>query len=138
MPSITRKVFIKAGPEEVFDLVARIEDFPLYSTYIKDIKKVSPGVYHWRVELLKVPMEWEARVIESERPVRLAWESFSGVLNRGSYDMKPVTGGVQVTFKMEFHLESDLLAIFTAPVLDLVTSKVAGELLENIKKRLEV
>lgn len=137
MPSIARKVFIKTTPKEVFDLVERVEDFPLYCTYIKNIKKISPGVYRWRVEFLTVPFEWEARVIESKRPERFAWESFSGVSNAGSYEIKPSENGTAVTFKMEFHLEPGLLAIFSAPVLDRLASKVAEELLRNIKKRLE-
>ena len=134
MPSITRKVFIKAKPEEVFDLLTRVEDFPLYCSYVKGIKKLSPGVYRWRVEFLSIPFEWEARVIESKRPQKFAWESFRGISNRGSYDIRPSDNGATVSFKMEFHLEPGLLALFTTPVLDRLASEVAGELLRNVKK----
>ncbi|GMR04489.1 MAG: hypothetical protein BMS9Abin23_0387 [Thermodesulfobacteriota bacterium] len=137
MPSITKEVFIKAPPWEVFDLIADIEDFSRYSSYIKEIKKISPGVYRWKVEFFGLKLEWDSRIIESKRPVRLAWESIRGVFNAGSYDLKPADDGTEVTFKMQYRLHSGLIGVFTAHILDQLHSKVAWEVLTNIKNKLE-
>ena len=136
MPSITREVAINAAPEEVFDLIARVEDFAMHSAFIKEVKEVSPRTYRWKVRLLGVPLEWEAAVVEFKRPVRFAWRSRSGVHNAGSYDLKPEGNTTRVTFRMEYSLGGPFEALL-APLLKRIMASVAGELLDSIKKELE-
>lgn len=137
MSSITQKIFIKASPDEVFDLIAGVEDFSKYSSYIKEIKKVADRKYRWRVELLGFTFEWEADVSEYRRPERFAWRSSEGVFNAGSYELRPSLGGTEVVFRMEFRLTGSPIEAVIAPVLGPLISIVAGELLGEIKKRLE-
>ncbi len=137
MSSISEKVFINAPPERVFDLICRIEDFAGYSSHIKEIKEVSPGIYRWRIEFMGFTLEWEAIVVESTRPERFAWRSSTGVFNTGSYELKGISGGTEVAFKMEFSLTGSPLEAVIAPLLNRIIAHVAEELLVKIKARLE-
>ncbi len=137
MPSISEKLFINAQPERVFDLISRVEDFAGYSSHIKEIKEVSPGIYRWRIEFLGFTLEWEAIVVESKRPERFAWRSSTGVFNTGSYELKERAGGTEVAFKMEFSLTGNPIEAVIAPLLNQIIAHVAEELLVKIKARLE-
>jgi uncharacterized membrane protein len=137
MPSINRTVFINAPPEEVFDLICRVEDFSVYSSHIKEIKQVSPGVYRWRAEFLGFTLEWEATVTESIRPERFAWISSKGVFNTGRYTLKKRDGGTDIAFQMEFSLTGSPLERIIAPLLNEIISHVAEEMLLKVKARLE-
>lgn len=137
MSSISEKVFIDAPPDEVFDLICRVEAFAGYSNHIKEIKEVSPGIYRWRIEFLGFTLEWEAIVVESKRPERFAWRSYKGVFNTGSYELKEREGGTEVAFNMEFSLTGNPLEAVIAPLLNQIIAHVAEELLVKIKHELE-
>ncbi len=137
MSSISEKVFIDAPPDEVFDLICRVEAFAGYSSHIKEIKEVSPGIYRWRIEFLGFTLEWEAIVVESKRPERFAWRSYIGVFNSGSYELNEREGGTEVAFKMEFSLTGNPLEAVIAPLLNRIIAHVAEELLVKIKHELE-
>ncbi len=137
MPSISRTVLINAPPEEVFDLICRVEDFSGYSSHIKEVRQISPGVYCWRAEFLGFTLEWEATITESIRPERFAWSSSKGVFNTGRYTLKERDGSTEVALQMEFSLTGSPLEILIAPMLNEITSHVAEELLLKVKARLE-
>jgi uncharacterized membrane protein len=137
MSSISEKLFINAQPERVFDLICRVEDFVGYSSHIKEITEVSPGIYRWRVEFLGFTLKWEAIVIESRRPERFAWRSSKGVFNTGCYELKESAGGTEVAFEMEFSLTGSPLEAVIAPLLNRIIAHVAEDLLIKIKHELE-
>ncbi len=137
MPSINRTVIINATPEEVFDLICRVEDFSGYSSHIKEVKQISPGVYRWMAEFLGFTLKWEATVTESIRPERFAWRSSKGVFNTGRYTLKEIDGSTEVTFQMEFSLTGSPLERVIAPLLNEIISHVAEEILLKVKARLE-
>ena len=137
MPSINRTVFINAPPEEVFDLICAVEDFSEYSSHIKEVRRISPGVYRWRAEFLGFTLKWEATVTESTRPERFAWSSSKGVFNTGGYTLKKRDGGTDIAFQMEFSLTGSPLERIIAPLLNEIISHVAEELLLKVKARLE-
>lgn len=137
MPRVLKKAVIMVPPEKVFDLVADVESFSRYSSYIRDVKEVSTGVYVWVVELLGMTLEWEAEVTDCTRPCRFAWRSTGGVFNRGSYSLKPAGAGTEITFEMEYRLTDSPVGSIFSPVLKPLIKLVAGELLDNIRKELE-
>lgn len=137
MQSVNKEIFINASPETVFDIVSNVVQFAKYSRYIKYIKAVRPGVYRWRVELMGVHLDWEAEVIESDRPRRFAWKPISGVYNAGAYDLEPSGEGTRVTFTMKYRLTDSLMDVFIGPVLKVAMEMVSQDLLERIKKEVE-
>ncbi len=137
MTSLVKKVFIDAPPSKVFDLISDVESFSRYSSLIKDIRMTSPGVYHWRVEILGITLEWDSVIVECKKPERFAWRSTSGIYNTGSYTLRQVDNGTEVTFRMEYHFKGGFLNNLTAPLISQITSMVTEELLEVCRKMVE-
>jgi len=138
MPVVRIKdLYIDAPPEKVFDLVSDVVNFSRVSSFIREIKEVTPGLYRWKVEVLGITLEWEAEVVESRKPEVFAWQSVSGVYNRGRYEMRPDGGGTRLSLTLEFRLTGGLLDVLTGPLLEKAASMVAGDIMNNVKKILE-
>lgn len=137
MPSIRETVEIKADPEAVFDLIARVEDFSRYTAVIRDIRALGHDTYRWRVKVAGVPLEWDVEVTERRRPRRFAWRSIRGVANSGSYELEPVPGGTRASFAMEYRLPNPLLELLIAPLANPLIRTVSVEILAAVKARLE-
>ncbi|MBF8250800.1 MAG: hypothetical protein HW382_428 [Deltaproteobacteria bacterium] len=45
MAIIKRTIKIAAKPEDIFDLISKVEDFPQYSSLIAYVKKFRPNKY---------------------------------------------------------------------------------------------
>ncbi len=138
MATIRHDILIDAPLEDVFDIIARVEGFKNYSKLIRDIKEVSPRRYFWKIEYLGIGFEWEAEVIEFERPRRFAWRSVSGTYNAGSYTLESTEGGngTKVSFEIEFHLHSHFIDALASPFMSHAMDTVATEMLDNIKREL--
>lgn len=137
MQTISKTVVIHASPDDVYDLIARVEDFVLYSSIIREIRHTSTDSYRWRVQLAGIPLEWSAMITERDRPRRLAWRAISGVHNAGSYTLTPVEAGTEVSFVMQYELPEYFVEQVLAPVLDPLVQHMETNILEAIKRRLE-
>lgn len=138
MPFIKKVVEIKASPDMVFDLIARPEDFSKYSSLIKKVTAAGTAAYHWVVSIYGIEFEWDARVIESIKPKRFAWQSIKGVQNSGSYTLEPAKNGTRVAFSMEYHLSSAVMEKLAHIFASGFMEKMASEILDNVKKELEI
>ncbi|MBI3399479.1 MAG: SRPBCC family protein, partial [Deltaproteobacteria bacterium] len=137
MPSIKKVIDIKAAPEKVFDLIARVEDFSKYSSLIKKVAAIGPKTYHWVVNIYGIEFEWDAKVIEAIKPKRFVWQSIKGAQNSGSYILESVNHGTRVTFSMEYHLSGAIVEKLAEVIAGGFMEKMVSEILENIKKELE-
>lgn len=137
MPLIKETVEIKVSPEEVFDLIIRVEDFSRYTNIISEIKAIGADTYHWRVRVGGISLDWDTVVTECVRPNSFAWRSIRGVVNSGSYHLAPSPVGTVVSFIMEYRLPNRLLEMALAPLVDPLIKKVSSEILAAVKKRLE-
>ena len=137
MRTISKTVVIHASPEDVYDLIARVEDCIFYSSMIREIRRTGPDSYHWRVKFAGIPLEWNALVTERDRPRRLAWRAITGVTNSGSYTLTPVDAGTQISFVMQYALPEHLMEGVLAHVLDPLVRDMETDILEAIRRRLE-
>ena len=137
MPIIKKVVDIKASPENVFDLIARPEDFPRYSSLIKKVTAIGHSAYHWIVDIYNIEFEWDAKVVELIKPERFAWQSIRGIQNSGSYTLKPIKNGTRITFSMEYLLPNIILEELAQVITEGYMERMASEILENVKKELE-
>lgn len=137
MPVIKKTVDIKASPESVFDLIARPEDFPRYSSFVKKVTAIGHLVYHWIVDIYGVEFEWDAKVVELIKPKRFAWQSITGIQNSGSYTLKPIANGTRVTFFMEYLLPNIIMEELAHVITEGYMDRMASEILEHVKKELE-
>lgn len=137
MPVVHYTTEINAEPDRVFALIARAEEFPLYSDPITAVTPMGNRAHHWRARLAGVTLEWDSVVTESVRPNRLAWRSLTGVQNCGSYSLERSPFGTKVEFAMEYHLPFELLEKGAAPVLDPLIERCVADVLGNMKEKLE-
>jgi uncharacterized membrane protein len=137
MPTIERTVRIHARPEAVFDVIARVEDYPRYSAAIRRIDVLAPGRYRWVAGPGPFALEWEAEVAEARRPYHFAWRRLSGFDNSGAWDLAADGDGTTVKLTIEYHLTRTALDralhALVAPLFD----RLGAELLDRVKRRLE-
>ncbi len=136
MASITKRVFIRAHQERVFDLISDVESFPSYSKHIKETRFISPGKYAWRVEFFGKSFTWKANV-SSDPPKHYAWQSTTGIYNAGSYTLEPLGEGTSVVFKMEYRMPFSLLDKITGPIVEGLMRAISTELITKVKSKLE-
>ena len=137
MPEIHETVEIKADPEAVFDLIARVEDFSLYTGLIQEIKPITAATYRWTVRVDSITLDWDATVAEYDRPSQFGWRSVRGIDNRGTYRLQATATGTKVSFSMEYRLANPLLEKVIAPLAEPLIRKVGAEILGAVKERLE-
>lgn len=137
MPAVERTLFIRAAPEAVFDLIARVEHFPQYSPAIREVRALGRDTYRWVVSVAGFELDWDSVVTEKTRPVRFAWRSVRGVENGGRFRLAPADGGTEVRFTMEYRLANPLLEKIVDAVAAPLMRRVAGELLDQVRRRLE-
>lgn len=137
MAIIKRTIKIAAKPEDVFDLISRVEDFPKYSRLITYVKKFRPNRYKWKAHINGLWFEWYSVFVHREKPKHISWRSISGLKSHGDYWLQPVEGGTKVIFKMEYHLPSHLMERVLKYILTPLIDRVFLEALFNIKRKLE-
>ncbi len=138
MPTIERTISIRAAPDAVFDLISRVEDFPQYSRVIRAVRALGRDTWRWTIRIAGFELEWDAVVTgETRRPRHFAWRSIRGVENGGCFDLQPVAGGTEVRFTMSYRLASPLLERLVDAIAAPLMQRVAGELLEQVRRRLE-
>lgn len=137
MPAVERTLFIRAAPEAVFDLIARVEHFPQYSPAIREVRALGRDTYRWVVSVAGFELDWDSVVTEKTRPARFAWRSVRGVENGGRFRLAPADGGTEVRFTMEYRLANPLLEKIVDAVAAPLMRRVAAELLEQVRRRLE-
>jgi uncharacterized membrane protein len=47
MTTILESVTIRAEIEAVFDLICRVEEFPLYADFLTEVRKINHKTYRW-------------------------------------------------------------------------------------------
>ncbi len=138
MGFISYRLKIDAPREEVFRLIADVEGFNCFSSAIKEVRRTAPRHYRWKVEILGIPLEWEADVVEFREPALFGWQSTSGVYNRGRYVLTPVGRmSTLVEFELEYRLSNPVIDRLTSLVSGSVVKSIYREILDNIKKELE-
>jgi uncharacterized membrane protein len=137
MPAIERTIFIRAAPETVFDLVARVEDFPQYSPAIREVRVLGHDTYRWVVSVAGFGLDWDSVVTEKTRPARFAWRSVRGVENGGLFRLAPAGGGTELRFAMEYRLANPLLERIIDAIAAPLMQRVAGEILAQVRRRIE-
>jgi uncharacterized membrane protein len=137
MPIVHETVEINADPDTVFDLIMRIEEFPLYTDALEEVRAIGPDTYHWTARAHGIRLQWDSVVTECERPKRLAWRSIRGVVNSGGYTLTPSHRGTRVSFSLEYRFPSRLLEKLLGPLVSGLTRDIAVEILNRVKMRLE-
>lgn len=137
MASIEKIVEINATPEEVFEVICRIDDFPKYTNLIKDVKEIEAGKFRWVAKFGSFGFKWDSIITELVEGKRVAWASISGIKNSGSFNLEPTEKGTKVTFLMEYLLPFSIMEDVVGHVSSYWMEKISSDILGMVKKVLE-
>lgn len=137
MTIIVETVMIDADIEAVFDLISRVEQFPLYADFLTEVRKIDDRTYRWVTQARGLTLTWDSIITEYQRPVRLAWRSIRGLHNSGAYTLTRSTRGTAVSILIEYHLPSEFLERLAAPLAAPLTHSLAAQILARVKRQVE-
>jgi uncharacterized membrane protein len=76
---VQKVINIAAPVEQVFEFWRRHEDFPLFMSNVREVRKTGEGRYHWTVAgPAGVSVEWDAEITNLVPNKLLEWESLEG------------------------------------------------------------
>lgn len=137
MPKISESVTINANIEDVFDLISRVEEFPLYATMLKEVREIGIRTYRWTALVRGVTLTWDSIIAEFHRPTRLAWRSIRGFKNSGAYNLISTPNGTRVELTIEYNFAGGpldgLMGALTIPL----ARTAAASILAKVRGRLE-
>lgn len=145
MARIEKSVVINASPEKVFALLADVERFPEWMDMVKEVRITSRErtgagtTSHWATEVGDSRAEWDAENTEWVENERMAWRTTSGNLSAfGSNTLKPVAGGTELTWVMDYELPYSILGkIVDKLKVSKDMEKGMERALQNLKSLLE-
>lgn len=100
-----KSIHIAAPPETVFDAWTRFENFPQFMSNVQEVRDLGNGRSHWVVRgPAGIPVEWDAMLTESARPVLLSWNSApdSTIQHTGSVRLEPDGDGTRVNVHLSY------------------------------------
>jgi len=83
MESIKRSIEVHAPVEEVYELWSRVEDFPLFMTSLREVRRVDERRFYWRAERDGLAYEAVEEISLMIPNHRIAWRNVSGTENSG-------------------------------------------------------
>jgi uncharacterized membrane protein len=83
MESIKRSIEVHAPVGEVYDLWARVEDFPLFMTSLREVRRVDERRFYWRAERDGLAYDAVEEISLMIPNRRIAWRNVSGSENSG-------------------------------------------------------
>lgn len=142
MPAVTRRIFIAAPPERVFDYVSDYRNALRFMHGFDEFRPITPvtrGVgarARAKGRLMGLPMQTTMEVVTYERPRRLVTRSFDGVDGTALWEFTPQGDGTDVTFASTYRLPP----VVRGP-LKLLASRAVAETtahtLRKLKRALE-
>lgn len=86
---------IMGSSVEIYDRWRRLEELPTVLRHVKEVREMENGRSFWRAETPAGEVEWEAEIVEEERPEVLHWQSLPGseVDHGGELRLKALRGG---------------------------------------------
>ena len=114
MKRVHREITIAAPPAAVFALLADVANYKLFFVGLTRWEPITPEPFGVgsRIKVLQragsIAVGGVVRVTAVETDRFLAWESESGLRQRGQWSLEAVGGGTRLTLQLEAHLSGGL------------------------------
>ena len=138
---ISEGVRIERPAEDVFDFWRDLPNLPRFMAYVDRIDLLGDGMSHW---VIKGPggakLEWDARIINEQRPRLLAWESIGAadVASAGSVKFTALSAdATHVEVRLQYDPPAGKIGAGMATIVGLSPAKVLREDLHRLKQLLE-
>ena len=132
---------IERPVEDVFDFWRDLPNLPRFMSYVDRIDLRGDGVSHWVIKgPAGVTLEWDARLINEQRPHLLAWESIGDpdVFSAGSVKFTPLSvDATDVEVRLQYDPPAGKLGAGLAAITGNAPSGVLRDDLRRLKQLLE-
>ena len=126
---ITKSILIKGNAEDLFNMWANFENFPMFMEHIKSVTRRDEHLSHWVMEgPLGAKIEWDAETTLFEPHSRIAWNSkdHSDLATSGKVTFLPLNQNeTEVTVTLKYVPPAGL------------AGEIVAALFANPEKRLE-
>lgn len=136
MALIEHEAIVAAEPEAVFSLISRVEPFVELTDSVRQIEALGDDCYRWHVRVAGITLAFVVQVTDIQPPTRFAWQSISGIANRGSYTLTPVPEGTLLHFTLEYELKNRLLESAVSGTTASIVRRLSGEIIANMERKL--
>jgi uncharacterized membrane protein len=137
VPRISESVTVNANIESVFDLISRVEEFPLYASMLKEVRQIGYHTYRWVARIRGLTLNWDSTITEFSRPTRLTWRSTRGFENSGTYHLVSIPGGTRVELTIQYSFDGALFGRLMEALVAPIAGDATASVLGRVKNRLE-
>ncbi|MEV4628559.1 SRPBCC family protein [Micromonospora sp. NPDC049523] len=103
MSAVTESVDVAVPVRTAYDQWTQFEDFPRFMEGVEEVRQVSDTMTHWKVGIVGVEREFDARITEQLPDERVAWTSTNGTNQAGVVTFHRLDDGhTRVTLQLEF------------------------------------
>jgi uncharacterized membrane protein len=115
MHEYTVEVEVACSVEEVYDLWRNVENIPRWMPLVKEVKILpdQEELLRWKFGLgFPLLTKWVSRITQHIPQKLIAWESVSGLPNRGCAEFFPTEKGCHLRLTIAFELPGGILGAF--------------------------
>jgi hypothetical protein len=94
--------------------------------------------YHWKYNMVGIPLRGESTITELVPNERLATESKAGVENTFTFALTPHESGTKLDLELDYTIPIPVLGKLAEQLVLKRNRREAGMWMENLKERLEV
>jgi carbon monoxide dehydrogenase subunit G len=142
MPKLNNSINISAPVEKVFAYVddpTTITEWLVGATEVTDVTGSGVGQhYHWKYNMLGVPLRGETTVSEHVPNERRVTDSKGGATSTWTFTFAPHEGGTKLDLELDYTIPVPVLGKLAEQLVLKRNQREADLSMENIKERLEV
>ena len=138
---IAEGIRIDRAVEDVFDFWRDVTNLPRFMAYVDSVESHGDGTSHW---VIKGPggvtLEWDAHLVNEQRPRLIAWESVGSpdVFSAGSVKFTPLSAdATDVEVRVQYDPPTIKAGAELAAIMGLSPAAVLREDLRRLKQLLE-
>jgi carbon monoxide dehydrogenase subunit G len=142
MPKLNNSINISAPVEKVFAYITdplTITEWLVGATEVTDVTGSGVGQhYHWKYNMLGVPLRGETTVSEHVPNERRVTEGKGGVTSTWTFTFAPHEGGTKLDLELDYTIPVPVLGKLAEQLVLKRNQREADLSMQNIKERLEV
>jgi uncharacterized protein YndB with AHSA1/START domain len=142
MPKLNNSINISAPVEKVFAYVTdplATPEWLVGATEVTDVTGSGVGQhYHWKYNMLGVPLRGETTVSEHVPNERRVTEGKGGVTSTWTFTFAPHEGGTKLDLELDYTIPVPVLGKLAEQLVLKRNQREADLSMQNIKERLEV
>lgn len=140
MPTVTKKITIKAPVAEVFEFVTNPENWTRYVTSLVDIKELSsptiePGTtFRWTYRMLGMNFHGVGRITDNVKNRRFGLKMEGSFPILETYAFSKVEGGTELNAEIQYEMPGKIMSVVAnRGLMEKVNKKEAEAVLAKIK-----